>query len=124
MEDGTLQEVFDTLSKDSDIYQNLAGYMDLTAESTKSCIRSLFDQLVRVFKSSPALTEMLSSTSFDMDNIGKSKTAIFLVVPDENTTFHFLATLFIQLFQIYYLCSLLQEAEILDFIWWFNHMDS
>ena len=107
MGDGTLQKYFDSLPKDSDMYQNLAGYMDLTAENTKSCIRSSFDQLVRVFKSSPALTEMLSSTSFDLKKIGKTKTAVFLIVPDENTTFHFLATLFIS--QCY--SSLLGVAE-------------
>lgn len=107
MGDGTLQKCFDSLPKDSDIYQNLAGYMDLTAENTKSCIRSSFDQLVRVFKSSPALTEMLSSTSFNLDKIGTTKTAVFLVVPDENTTFHFLATLFIS--QCY--SSLLSVAD-------------
>ncbi|HAJ74020.1 MAG TPA: hypothetical protein DCM49_04390 [Lachnospiraceae bacterium] len=95
LSDGTLQKCFDSLAKESEIYQNLAGYMELTAENTKSCIRSTFDQLVRVFKSSPALTDMLSSTSFKMDEIGKEKTAVFLIVPDENTTFHFLVTLFI-----------------------------
>ena len=107
MNDGTLQKCFESLPKDSDIYQNLAGYMDLTAENTKSCIKSSFDQLVRVFKSSPALTEMLSTTSFDLEKIGETKTAVFLIVPDENTTFHFLATLFVS--QCY--SSLLGVAE-------------
>lgn len=92
---GILRAYFDALPTESDIYQNLAGYMSLTAENTKSCILSTFDQLVRVFKASPALTDMLSETDFDMDEIGVQKTAVFLVVPDEKTTFHFLATLFI-----------------------------
>lgn len=105
--DGTLQKCFDALPKDSEIYQNLAGYMDLTAENTKSCIRSSFDQLVRVFKATPALTEMLSSTSFDVKDIGSKKTAIYIVIPDEKTTFHFLATLFIS--QCY--STLLDVAE-------------
>jgi type IV secretion system protein VirD4 len=95
LNDGTLKDIYDKLPPESEIYQNLAGYMDLTAENTKSCIRSTFDQLVRVFKSAPALTEMLSSTTFDMKDIGKDKVAVFIVIPDEKTTFHFLATLFI-----------------------------
>lgn len=107
LQDGTLKKCFDALDKDNEIYQNLAGYMDLTAENTKSCIRSSFDQLVRVFKASPALTEMLSSTSFDMREIGKEKVAVFIVVPDEKTTFHFLASLFVS--QCY--TSLLDVAE-------------
>jgi len=95
LNDGTLQAYYDALGEDSEIHQHLAGYLDLTAENTKSCIRSTFDQLVRVFKSSPALTELLSDTSFDMESIGEKKNAVFMVVPDEKTTFHFLATLFI-----------------------------
>lgn len=107
MSDGTLRTYFDALPKDSTIYQNLAGYMTLTAENTKSCILSTFDQLVRVFKASSALTNMLSKSSFDMKKIGTEKVAVFLVVPDEKTTFHFLATLFIN--QCYE--SLLEQAE-------------
>lgn len=104
---GTLRNYFDSLPARNPVYQNLAGYMNLTAENTKSCILSTFDQLVRVFKSSPALTRMLSKSSIDMDCIGVEKTAIFLVVPDEKTTFHFLATLFIS--QCYE--ALLEKAD-------------
>lgn len=43
----------------------------------------------------------------ELDKIGTTKTAVFLVVPDENTTFHFLATLFIS--QCY--SSLLSVAD-------------
>lgn len=51
---------------------------------------------------------MMSDTSFKVENIGKEKTAIFLVVPDEKTTYHFLATLFIT--QCYE--SLLENADL------------
>lgn len=95
MKDGTLQNCFSALPTDSDIYQNLAGFMNLTAENTRTCIESTFDQLTGLFSSSKALTDMMSNTTFTMEKIGKKKTAIFLVVPDEKTTYHFLATLFI-----------------------------
>lgn len=107
LQDGTLKKCFDALPTDGDIYQNLAGYMNLTAENTKSCILSTFDQLVRLFKASPDLTEMLSDDTFDLDIIGTKKTVVFLVVPDEKTTFHFLATLFVS--QCYE--ALLETAE-------------
>ena len=105
--DGTLDKCFRNLPTDGEIYQNLAGYLGMTAENTKSCIRSTFDQLVRVFKSAPALTEMLNDTSFDIERIGEAKAAVFVVIPDEKTTFHFLATLFIS--QCY--TTLLETAE-------------
>ncbi|OUO76756.1 hypothetical protein B5F53_16025 [Blautia sp. An249] len=107
MKDGTLKKYFMTLPTNSDIYQNLAGFMNLTAEGTKTCIESTFDQLTGLFASSKALTEMMSNTTFSMEKIGKEKTAIFLVVPDEKTTYHFLATLFIS--QCYE--SLLDKAD-------------
>lgn len=108
MKDGTLQNCFLALPTDSDIYQDLAGFMNLTAENTRTCIESTFDQLTSLFTASKALTEMMSDTSFKVENIGKEKTAIFLVVPDEKTTYHFLATLFIT--QCYE--SLLENADL------------
>ena len=107
MQSGALQNCFLTLPTNSDIYQNLAGFMNLTAENTKTCITSTFDQLTGLFTASKVLTEMMSDTTFSMENIGKEKTAIFLVVPDEKTTYHFLATLFIS--QCYE--SLLERAD-------------
>lgn len=107
LQDGTLRNTFISLPTDSDIYQNLAGFMNLTAENTKTCIESTFDQLTGLFTASKALTEMMSNTTFSMEKIGKEKTAIFLVVPDEKTTYHFLATLFIS--QCYE--SLLDRAD-------------
>lgn len=83
------------LPKDSEEYQNLSGTLKLTAQNTKTCILSTFDQMMRLFTSAPALTEMLSESTFDMRRIGSKKMAVFLVVPDEKTTFHFLATLFV-----------------------------
>lgn len=107
LKDGTLRDCFMSLSTDSDIYQNLAGFMNLTAENTRTCIESTFDQLTGLFSSSKALTDMMSDNTFSMENIGLEKTAIFLVVPDEKTTYHFLATLFIS--QCYE--SLLDKAD-------------
>lgn len=89
MQSGMLQNCFLALSTDSDIYQDLAGFMNLTAENTKTCIASTFDQLTGLFKASKTLTEMMSGTTFSMEKIGKERTAIFLVVPDEKTTYHF-----------------------------------
>ena len=45
MKDGTLRECFQALPTDSDIYQNLSGFLNLTAENTRTCIESTFDQL-------------------------------------------------------------------------------
>ena len=81
--------------------------MGLRAENTKTCILSTFDQLLRVFKASTALTEIMSNSTFSINEIGIEKVAAFLVVPDEKTTLHFIASLFInQCYEV-----LLEQAE-------------
>ena len=96
LKDGTVRNCFESLSPDNDIYQNLSGYMNLTAENTKTCIESTFDQLIGLFSSSESLLSMMSEDTMEMETIGVKKRAIFLVVPDEKTTYHFLVTLFIK----------------------------
>lgn len=108
LKDGTVEAYFHMLDSNSDIYQNLSGYMHLTAENTKSCIEATFDQLIGIFSASESLTEMMSENTFQMEELGMRRTAVFLVVPDEKTTYHFLATLFIK--QAYEV--LLEKAEL------------
>lgn len=107
MLNGQLESFFQQMPTDWEAYQCLAGTLLLDAQNTKSCILSTFDQQMRLFKSSPALTEMLSSNSFNMRDLGRRKMAIFLVVPDEKNTYHGLATMFLS--QCY--AALLEEAE-------------
>ena len=48
-------------------------------------ILSVFDQKMRAFMIQPALLDMLANHDFDIADIGKSKTAVFLITPDEKT---------------------------------------
>ena len=68
-------------------------------EKTMSCILSTFDQHMSCFTLQPQLTKMLSSTTINFEQIGYKKMAIFLILPDEKSTYHPLATIFIK--QIY-----------------------
>lgn len=63
---------------------------------TKGGILSVFRQKIRLFASRVNLSEMLSYSDFDMRDIGKEKTAVFIVIQDEKTTYHGLATIFIK----------------------------
>ena len=92
--DGTMEACFHKLPRDGVAYHKLAGFFGLTAENTKTCILSTYDQLVTLFNSSDALTDMLSESSFELETAATEKTAIFVIVPDEKTTYHFMATLF------------------------------
>ena len=59
-------------------------------------ILSTFRQKIRMFTTRENLSEMLSKSDFDMRDIGKKKTAVFLIVQDEKKTLHPLATIFIK----------------------------
>ena len=68
---------------------------------TKSSILSVFQDKIKNFATRPELSEMLSYSDFNMEDIGKEKTAVFLIVHDEKTTYHALATIFIkQLYEV------------------------
>jgi type IV secretion system protein VirD4 len=63
---------------------------------TKGGITSTFRQKIRLFSSREKLSEMLSHSDFDMRKIGTEKTAIFMIIHDEKTTYHSLLTIFIK----------------------------
>ncbi len=79
----------------------------LAPADTKGGITSTFRQKIRIFSSRQKLAEMLSYTSFDVRKIGTEKTAMFLKVHDEKTTYHALCTIFVK--QVYE--CLIDEAQ-------------
>ncbi len=77
------------------------------ADSTKRSIYATLYSLVRIFNTQEKLTQMLSDNTIDLRTIGKEKTAVYIIVPDEKTTYHFLVTTFIK--QVYEI--LISEAQ-------------
>lgn len=68
-------------------------------EKTLSCIISTFDQHMTCFSLQPQIVNMLSKSTFNVNGLGFSKVAIYLIMPDEKTTYHKIITIFIK--QIY-----------------------
>lgn len=69
----------------------------LTAQGkTLDNISAELYSMIRVFNTQKNLARMLSSNSIDLRSIGRQKTAVYLIIPDEKTTQHFLATTFIK----------------------------
>lgn len=78
-----------------------------SAEKTlQSIMVSLFG-MIRIFTTQKELTNMLSGNTIDIASIGRQKTAVYLIIPDEKSTYHFLITTFIK--QAYEL--LIAEAQ-------------
>ncbi len=63
---------------------------------TMSCIISMFDQHMACFSLQPQMVDLLSCSTFDLKNIGFGKDAIFLIMPDEKSTYHQIVAIFLK----------------------------
>ena len=90
-----IKEYFKSKGELSPAYIAAASCINAPNE-TRGGIMSTFRTKTRIFSSQKSLSEMLSYSDFDIRDIGKEKTAIFLKVHDEKTTYHALATIFVK----------------------------
>ncbi len=81
--------------KDSIIFSAMVGTME-TVRETSSGILSTLNEKLRSFSIQPNLLNMLSSNDIDFDIIGQKPTAVFLILPDEKTSYHRLVSLFVK----------------------------
>lgn len=93
-----MKEYFSLKDVSNPAYMNAAGTINAPNE-TKGSIISVFRQKVNIFAMAENLSEMLSYSDFDITDIGRRKTAVFLVIQDEKKTYHALATIFVK--QVY-----------------------
>jgi len=90
-----IKEYFSDKSQTSGAYINAASTL-MAPNETKGSILSVFKQKIKGFSSRDNLSEMLSNSDFDMEDIGRKKTAVFIVVQDEKKTYHSLVTIFLK----------------------------
>jgi type IV secretion system protein VirD4 len=90
-----IKEYFDGKDPSKPAYIHAASTVNAPNE-TRGSILSVFKQKIKLFSSKENLSEMLSYSDFDMSDIGKQKTAVFIVIQDEKKTYHPLATTFIK----------------------------
>lgn len=90
-----INEYFKMKGEDSSAYILASGTINSPSD-TKGGILSTFRQKIRTFSSRELLSEMLSYSDFDMSKIGKEKTAVYMIIHDEKTTYHSLLTIFIK----------------------------
>ena len=90
-----IKEYFSSKSKTST--ESIKVNSTITAPSeTKGSILSVFNQKIQLFSSRETLSEMLAHNDFDMEDIGRKKTAVFIVIQDEKKTYHSLVTIFLK----------------------------
>ncbi len=90
-----IKEYFADKNQASPAYVNVASTL-MAPTDTKSSILSVFKQKIKLFSSRENLSEMLGHNDFDMKDIGRKKTAVFIVIQDEKKTYHSLVTIFIK----------------------------
>lgn len=90
-----IKEYFNLKGPDSNAYMFASTTINAPAD-TKGGLLSTFRQKIRLFSTRENLSEMLSHSDFDMRDIGKQKTAVFMVIHDEKKTYHSLMTIFIK----------------------------
>lgn len=84
-------------------YQNVFSSAEKTLQSI---MVSLFG-MIRIFNTQRNLTNMLSGNTVDITRFGREKTAVYIIISDEKSTYHFLVTTFIK--QVYE--QLIAEAQ-------------
>ena len=90
-----MQEYFNMQDPTSPIAVNMGAVVN-TAQDTKAGVLTVLQQKVKTLAVTKNLSEMLSKSDFDMSSIGEKPTAVFLIIQDEKTTYHSLATIFIK----------------------------
>ena len=90
-----VKEYFSMKDPNSPAYINASGTIMAPSE-TKGSIIAVFKQKIKLFSSRENLSEMLSYSDFELESIGKEKTAVFIIIQDEKKTYHSLATIFVK----------------------------
>ena len=90
-----MQEYFNMQDPTSSISVNMGAVVN-TAQDTKAGVLTVLQQKVKTLAVTRNLSEMLSKSDFDMASIGEKPTAVFMIIQDEKTTYHSLATIFIK----------------------------
>ena len=88
-------EYFKTKDPTSPAYISASSTISAPSD-TKGSILSVFKQKIRLFAARENLSEMLSHSDFEFEDIGAKKTAVFIVIQDEKKTYHSLVTIFLK----------------------------
>ena len=93
-----IKEYFNSKDPAGAAYINASSTI-LSPSDTKGSILAVFKEKIKLFATRVNLSEMLSYSDFEIQDIGTKKTAVFIVIQDEKKTYHSLATILVK--QIY-----------------------
>ncbi len=83
------------MKRDSIAGLNYQNVLTCPERTLNSILGSLFG-MIRIFTTQQKLNNMLSGNTVDITKFGREKTAVYLIIPDEKSTYHFLVTTFLK----------------------------
>lgn len=89
-----LDELFETLSKESFAYKQYGTFKLSSAKTAKSILISTSVRLAPF--TVPSIKRLLSDDNLELETLGDKKTALFFVLPDSNSTFNFIIAMLYQ----------------------------
>lgn len=97
-ESGSFLAFLKILPKNSPILENLHSIATVE-ESTRNSIIGVFNNMLSVYTNQESLQNLFSASDIDIDDLGKTPTALFFVLPDDSGALYPIATVFVK--QIY-----------------------
>ncbi len=89
-----LTELYHSMKEDSIAAMCLSSVLFMP-EKTRACIMGTLQSCLEPFSKSTELLNMLSGDSIDITSVPKEQTIIYLIYPDEKTTYNFLINAFL-----------------------------
>ena len=90
-----IKDYINLKGEDSAVYTCAAGTVN-APNDTKASVLSVFHQKMRLYTSQENLSKMLSFSSFNIRDIGTTPTIVYMIIQDEKSTYHPLASTFIK----------------------------
>ena len=77
-------------------YKLASVYSLRNVEKTLNCVVSTFDSMLRSFIFNEKLMNLINANEIGFGKLADEKTALYLITPDEKTTYHFLISVFVK----------------------------
>ena len=99
---GRLERYFSSLPEGSAIKENLSSIMSLASaevSTTLGCALSTAESILSLYTRQKTIRDLLNYSDFDIEDIAKRPTALYIILPDDSEALYPLATLMVK--QIY-----------------------
>ena len=86
---------FDSLPKNSPISANLFAYMNMHTDGKKS-VMGVFEGIIGIYVNQRSLLDLFAKSEFDVENIGRKPSVLYLIIPDDSSVMYPMATVFVK----------------------------